>query len=565
MKKLLLIALLVLFLTSCTKDTAAPKNEIIDKGTYTFTGLIDPITVNAGKNDVVELVLDGVEINGDGRAAINVVEADKVVITLADGSENTITIAGGFDENDSANAAIFSKSDLVFSGNGSLAVSNPHGHGIEGNDDVEINGGSYTVTASGHGFEANDSITVVDGSFKVTSEKDGFHAENTLDLEKGYITVKNGTFDIVSSLDGISASSYITLDGGSFNITSGGGAKGITQPPDMPQLPEGMERPDREQMPQLPEGMERPDREQMGAKGQGGMRPGMQWGAQTSSDENTESTKGIKAGGRLGINGGSYSINSLDDCLHSNSDIEVTGGTFVLSSDDDAFHADANLSFVDGNVTVNSSYEALEGESIDIHGGVFVTASSDDGLNAAGGGDSSGFGFRGDMFGNADSYINITGGELTVNANGDGIDSNGSLSISGGVVTVLGPLNGGDAPVDWQTSGEISGGTVIAVGNSSMASNFDSATQGSVFIAFDSYIDSGKSVWLTDSEGNVIIEKTLDKSFNCILISAPHITENGSYTVTVDSSDYPVTLEGFTYSNKSGGFGGRWHNRENIK
>ncbi len=574
MKKALLILAIALLLTSCSKDTAGTpmeENEIKSKGTYTFTGLTAPITVNAGKNDAVELILNDVEINCDGRAAINIVEADKVIITLLDGSENIFTVSGAFDENDSANAAIFSKSDLVFSGGGSLTINNPYGHGVEGNDGIEIIGGNYTVSASGHGFEANDYISVTDGSFNITSKKDGFHAENTDDSQKGYITVKNGSFNIFSSLDGISASSYVTLEGGSFDITAGSGDNAdLPDMGQMPELPEGMEMPDMGQMPelpegmempergQMPEGMERPDRGQMGGgRGQGGIRPDMQWDTQINADSNTDSMKGIKVGGVLTVNGGTYTINSEDDCLHSNSDIKVTGGAFTLSTGDDAFHADANLSFTDGSITVNSSYEALEGESIDIHGGVFVTVSSDDGLNAAGGADSSGFGFRGDMFGSADSYINITGGDLTLNANGDGIDSNGSLSVSGGTVTVLGPLSGGDAPVDWQISGDISGGTVVAVGNSSMASNFDTATQGSVFLVLDSYVDGGKTVQVTDNEGNLIIETTIDKSYNCILISTPELKENGTYTVTADGTEYPVTLDGFTYSNRSGGgFGG---------
>jgi len=375
----------------------------------------------------------------------------------------------------------------------------------------------------------------------------------------------------------------MTLGDGSFNITAGGGVtESVSRDFDLAQMPEGMERPSREHMAQMPEGTERPSRGdmpqmpegaelpdienmpqrgQMGDKGQWGMKPDRQWGNESTSDTSTESMKGIKAGGVLTVNGGVYSISSADDCLHSNTDLKVLGGEFTLSSDDDAFHADSNLLFADGNVNVITSYEALEGESIDIKGGSFTLVSSDDGLNAAGGADQSGFGKRGDMFGSTNSYINISGGNITLNANGDGIDSNGSLTVSGGDILVLGPLSGGDAPVDWQMSGEITGGTVIAVGNSSMAMNFTKATQCSVFIALDSYVESGKSFQLMDSDGNVVLEKIVDKRYNCILVSTPDMKENGSYTLVTEAAEHPFTLDGYTYSNKIGGFGGGFGGR----
>lgn len=568
MKKLLLLLIPLLFLVSCNEKST------VTEGPYVLSGKItEPITVTASKDRKVEIVLNGAEISCEGTAPISITEADSVVITLAEGSVNTLEVTSAFGEEDKANAAIYSKCDLILTGSGALTVINPYGHGIEAKDDLTIEGGSYTVTSSGHGFQANDSIYVTDGIFDITCDKDGFHSENEEDTEKGYLVIEGGSFNIVSAQDGISAAAYMTLDNGEYTITAGEGATVSEAPqkpekferPDMTQMPEGFEKPD---MTQMPEGFERPDMTQMPEgteipqrgervpgmnKGQG-MRP--QWNTEDSADTSTESMKGIKAGGVLTVNGGSFNISSADDCLHSNTDLKVLGGDFTLTSSDDAFHADANLSFADGNVRVIASYEALEGESIDIHGGVFVLKSTDDGLNAAGGADGSGFGFRGDFFGSSNSYINIAGGEILLDADGDGADSNGSLTVSGGALTVLGPLSGGDAPIDWQISGEISGGTVIAVGSSSMAMNFNSASQGSVFLALDGYVEAGKTVTLTDADGNPLMEKAMDKSFNCILISTPDMTENGSYTVTVDGTEYPVTLEGYTYSNKSGGFGG---------
>lgn len=174
---------------------------------------------------------------------------------------------------------------------------------------------------------------------------------------------------------------------------------------------------------------------------------------QTKTDT-TDSTsqKGIKAEGGLVVNGGVFTMDTVDDGLHTGADLLVTAGEFTLSSGDDAVHSDAALTIQNGIFTIPYCYEGLEGLSITIEDGTFTITSHDDGLNAAGGADSSGFGGFGagpqDAFSaDSDSFIVINGGTFTVVSSGDCIDSNGDMTINGGTLDLT--CNGsGDTALD---------------------------------------------------------------------------------------------------------------------
>ena len=202
-------------------------------------------------------------------------------------------------------------------------------------------------------------------------------------------------------------------------------------------------------------------------------------------------TKGLVSGkddtaGSILISGGSVSVLSRDDAVHCSGTVTVEGGTLLLSSGDDGVHADESLTVSGGSLTVAQSYEGLEAQVIEIRGGTLSILASDDGLNAAGGSDgSNGFGpFGGDPFrGDSSASLTVSGGSLTVNAEGDGLDSNGLLSVSGGEIYVSGPTRGGNGALDYGTEGVITGGILIAVGSADMAENFGpSSTQGSILL-----------------------------------------------------------------------------------
>ena len=197
-------------------------------GTYLISGSLDngSITVDADNKDKLQLVLNGVNISSGSFAAIYVKQADKVSVTLAEGTQNTLSNGGTFTQRDDNNvdAVIFSKDDVTFSGTGALTISSPAGHGIVSKDDVTVTDGTYTINAAQTAIRANDSIVIENGTFTLATGTDGLHAENGSDDTSGNISIAGGTFTINVNDDAIHANSLLQIDAGTFDIT---GAEGL--------------------------------------------------------------------------------------------------------------------------------------------------------------------------------------------------------------------------------------------------------------------------------------------------------------------------------------------------
>ena len=403
---------------ACDSDAVTIEGSRITigaEGVYVLSGTLadGQIVVNAGETDKVQLVLAGADITSSTSAAIYALEADKVFVTLAEGTENTLTNGGEYVAIDDNNidAVIFAKTDLTLNGSGSLTINAQAGHGVVSKDDLVITGGSYTITAASHGLSGKDSIAIADGAFSITSGKDGIHAENTDDLSLGTLYITNGSYTITAQGDAVSAQGALQIDGGTFDLYTGEGSASVD--------------------------MTTSDVSQMGGS-RGGMDAQTEVTA-TATEEDTVSQKGIKGESTYTINGGVFTIDSADDCLHAGGAMTLAAGEFTLSSGDDAVHCDDALTIQSGAFTIPYCYEGIEGLSITIEDGTFDITSSDDGLNAAGGTDSSGFGGFGgqpqDTFtADSDSFITINGGTFTIVSSGDCIDSNGALTINGGTL-----------------------------------------------------------------------------------------------------------------------------------
>ena len=208
-------------------DIAGSDVTITGAGTYLLTGTLSngSIIVDAGKEDKVQLVLDGADIHAETFAAIYVKQAEKVFVTLAQGTQNALSNGGSFtqrDEND-VDAVLFSRDDLTINGTGSLTIESPAGHGVAGKDEVTVTGGSCTISAAQTALRANDSIAIADGTFTLTAGTDGLHAENSDDDTLGNVTIVGGTFTIKANDDGVHANALLQIDGGSFDITAAEG------------------------------------------------------------------------------------------------------------------------------------------------------------------------------------------------------------------------------------------------------------------------------------------------------------------------------------------------------
>lgn len=521
---------------------------ITAEGTYIFSGTLSEgqIVVDADKAKV-QIVFDNVDITCASSAAVYVKNAEKVFVTLAEGSQNTLRNTDEYVAIDDNNidAVIFAKSDLTLNGTGSLTIVSAEGHGIVSKDDLKITGGTYDITAAGHALSGKDSVRIADGTFILTAEKDGIHAENADDEEKGYIYIADGDFTITSDGDGMDASNIVQIEDGTFDITAGGGAANSqkTHESDMPGggMSQNIERPDGESMPQMGE---KPDGENMPQD--------------TTTDESGTSTKGIKAGGGMYLNGGTYQIDSADDSIHSNANITIADGTYTLATGDDGVHADDALTVNGGTITVTESYEGLEGLTVTINDGTIDITARDDGINTAGGTDQSGFGTFGDHFKGMDSaddeteettdnemWMELNGGYIHILAGGDGVDSNGDLTINGGEIYIDGPSDNGNSAIDYgdRSSAYVNGGMLVAIGSSGMAEGMsDSSKQEVLMVKLGEQMKAG-DVELTDNEGNVIVSYTALKSYDCVIISTAEVESGATYTLTTSGTTTEVTAE----------------------
>ncbi|MBP3817344.1 MAG: carbohydrate-binding domain-containing protein [Butyrivibrio sp.] len=264
------------------------------------------------------------------------------------------------------------------------------------------------------------------------------------------------------------------------------------------------------------------------------------------SDSNSVSQKGIKAEGEMTIDGGTFTIDTVDDAIHGTSDVVINAGTFNITSGDDGVHSDTNLTVNGGTITVEDSYEGIEAGVITINDGEISVTSSDDGFNAS--------------TTLTDPDITINGGVVYVNASGDGLDSNKNLTINGGTVYVDGPSEDMNSAIDIGTENQgifvINGGTVTAVGSSGMLENADSSsTQQTITYVFSEKLEEGTVITVSDSSGNEVASFTLIKSASAVTYSSADLVSAETYTFTAGDQSGEITADSINATNSTGGMG----------
>lgn len=369
------------------EGTGAVINEstitINSPGTYVISGTLDDgqIIVDAGSEDVVRLVLNGAEINCSDNAPIFVKSAGKAVISLQDGTENTVSDGSTYvledAESDEPNAAIFSKDDLTINGTGTLTVNANYNNGIFGKDDLKITGGNIIINSVDDGLLGRDLVAVKDVNITINSDGDGIKSTNDTDADKGIIVLENGEFTITSGADGIQAETSLTIADGKYTINS--------------------------------------------------------------TDDSIHSNNIIN------IAGGDYSISSEDDGIHADSSIDISGGTInILKSYEgiesaviNIYDGDIQLVAQDDGINVAGGND---GSSVNGRPGQNTfTSSGDYKLNITGGYiyvDAAGDGL------DANGSIYMSGGTVIVNGptfNGNGaLDYDQTFEITGGLLIAAG-------------------------------------------------------------------------------------------------------------------------------
>lgn len=467
---------------SDTNDTTASSCTTVtisEAGTYILSGSASnaQVIIDADKETKIQLVLDDLTLNCESSAPIYVRKADKVFITLADGSSNTLSTTGEFVTIDDNNidAVIFSKDDLTLNGSGSLTINAPYGHGIVSKDDLVVTGGTYTMTCAKHGLSGKDSVRILDGTFDLTVTKDGIHASNDDDENLGYIYIAGGTFTINSDDDGMHADSTLYIEDGTIDIQkSYEGLEGQTitildGDIDIVSSDDGINAANGSGS------NDSIDDEQ----GKGGPGNGQMPGNPPSGDNQTP--KDPPSGD-----------NQMPDTPPSNDNFDPSNNS-------------------------NNNMDQPQGNTPGGMGGF-------------------------DMDADESCVLTINDGTITINAGGDGIDSNGYFYINGGTVYVEGPESNGNSALDYGISATITGGYFLSTGYSGMAQSFSSdSTQCSYMLTLSSNTSGTTTVTLTDADGKVLLSHETSKSYNSIIVSCPELEVGSTYTLTAGDTSQSIT------------------------
>lgn len=486
---------------------------ITEEGVYVVSGTLEDgqIIVDASDSDKVQIVLEGVNINCETNAAIYVREADKVFITLAENSSNTL---GGGNEytqidDNTVDGVIFSKSDLVCNGTGSLTIEADYKHGIVSRDDLVITGGTYKITAADNGITAKDQLKILDGIFDIDAANSAVKAKNADDAELGNIYIAGGIFTIEAEQDGFHATGSMVVDDGTITVNSG----------------------------------------------DDGFHAELDTVIHGGTILVEESYEGLE-GKRVVVNGGDITVNASND-----------GVNAVGSGDDDSNAASSNN---DSSAAVNSGDDssisgAADGKEPpqmppDTENGSDMQPSQDfDPENAPSGGNAPQSFDPGNApsdgnapqkmqggpggGGNSELYIKITGGTLTVSADGDGLDSNGGLLVTGGTTIVYGPTSDGDSALDYDGSAIATGGTLAAIGSAGMTESFDEASTQPVITYYGTETQSADTtITLTDSDGSALFTVTPEKAYASIVLTCPEMKLDATYTLAAGTDNEEITL-----------------------
>ena len=483
-------------------------------GEYDFSGSYSgndaQILVNTAKTDSsVYLNMKGLTLTNTADAPIYIQKASKAFVVAKNGTTNTFTDASsraktysytndaGEAKTDTTGACIYSKDDLTIKGEGTLIVKANYNNGIHTSNDLKVKNGLITVNAKNNGLKGKGSVEISGGTINITTtEGDGIKSdtEDATDLAsgKGSIEITGGTITVTSAFDGITAANAVIVANGesekpTIKIITGGGHSCLSDPTTA-----------------------------SSSTGRGGFGGGgFPGGMGGSSCSTTESMKGIKGDSSIAISGGVIDINSRDDGLHSGGTITLSGGTMTIATDDDGVHAEKALYVKDNaNVSVTIAYEGMESPDMNFEGGITSVITTDDGWNAAGGTSTTstgntgrgGWGGAGGGMGGSTGNLKVSGGYHYVYVGAgdtDGIDSNGGISITGGVIIVECRMNGGmGGMVD-------SDGTTTISGNAKLlgfgTNNSEEGTQYSVSFSTNSYYGTSDIAFKPSFSGSKMV------------------------------------------------------------
>ena len=497
--------------------------SISKAGTYVLSGnFTDTGVVVDAKDEQIRLVFNGVKMHHSQAAPIRILDSKKVVVTLADGTQNVIaderaqdldpamtaeetdstegaTDSGEKGEDSSSetgedlmDAAIYSKEDLTFNGTGTLDVSSKANHGIVSKDGLVIMSGTFSVNAAKNGIKGKDYLVVADGDLTVTAGNDCLKSSNDTDSKMGFVWLDGGNFDLNAGHDGIQAKSLAYVGVVTMNIITNNGSASVqtTMGTEPGADGEGMSKPGFEDKNRSMDGVmnkpaegDMPKRPTGDDQGDASMREHKNhaMGGVDREGTNGESYRGIKATKLVYIDGAKLTIDSYDDAIHgSEGNTQIVSGTLDLTSGDDGLNAEKDLI--------------------------------------------------------------ISGGTITIHAKGDGIDSNTNVTQSGGTLILQASSDGGNGALDYADTYLMNGGSNLAFGNTGMMMTIsDDSSACMVSLSMDDNIASKTDVTVTVN-GEIVQQAQTEKEYNCIQFASDEIKKGDTVEITVGSDSYEVEV-----------------------
>lgn len=401
--------------------------------------------------------------------------------------------------------------------------------GIHCGGDVEIAGGKLTIDAAEDGVNCTGSLELQAGEVDVTSAEDGIQADGDLTVSGGTVTITTTGTVAASAQDDFQPNNF---GGGNF------GGNGNT-PPDNADHRQNAAASDASAIPAAA----------MQTTADPSTDAGASAAAATTTAAEDATSKGIKCGGDLTMSGGSCTIDSTDHAVHAAGTASFSGTTLEITSDNKGISSHGDLEISGGDITIHSCTEGVESKvKMTISGGnVRILDASDDGLNT-GGSDSGSY------------AMTITGGYIYVNASGDGVDSNSTWEMSGGILLVCGPTSGGDGSLDADGNMTYTGGTLLALSSEGMMEYPESGC----LIATNCNAAAGEQISIVDKNGTVLATLQSPKAVSDVIYgigdsdSADYtIVTGGTYDGTLNEDGYGEggSVSGGTEVTANGGTG----------
>lgn len=498
---------------------------ITKAGTYKLSGEYQgQIKVETADSDAVRLVLDNANITNSSGAALNVVNADEVILYSASGTTNTISDGADYTATgeDDPDAVVYSKADLTIAGEGTLKVNGNHEDGIHTSDGLVIASGTLEVNAANTGIKGKDYVDILGGTINVTAQQDGIKSTNDTDEGQGWTRLSNGTVTVNAGDDGFKASRVVEISGGSLTVKQSdegieaqyinvsGGDVNVTSADDG--MNASLKTSNSESTDSSANTSDTANQRQNNQQ-QGSLPGGQQNGASNQQQQGTGQPPQGQPPAVSGTSQDGTSQNGASGTAQQQNNTQNQGNQNMGQPP----------AMPGGNAQDGTSQNGTTGT-----GQQGMGQPPQGGMPGGGGG----------TFEVVDAAINVSGGNITVNAEGDGIDSNGVTTLSGGTLIVNGPSQGGNAALDTNGDLLLNGATVLSGSTADMfEAPSTNSTSGYLKLTNSSGFEQGSTVQVADSSGKVVANYKVTKSnVQLVLVSSSSIVKGQSYTVYTTTS-----------------------------